>query len=278
MRKEIITLLILSAVMPSCFANYVNMVNALNPVSYWRLDETAGIVAGDEKSIQDGQYNNGVLLDQEGALSLKCNNNKAVHFDGGNDYVSIGHNSAFELASGTIQFWFKETGAILQDKSMFSKDSAGFDNGGHITFLTNHYGNKELEVRLQSTSDHYYVVSSDPIMLNTWYMATFTFGAGGMQLYINDTLIDTNPFIGGLVGNDEPIALGANTWATDPDHSLNGLEGFWSGYMDEVVIYDSVLTQQQIKDLYDFATTCVPEPCTIALLGLGALAAFRRRK
>lgn len=47
------------------------------------------------------------------------------------------------------------------------------------------------------------------------------------------------------------------------------LTDFWSGYRDEVVLYDSVLTQQQIKDLFDFATICIPEPGTVVLLGAG---------
>ncbi len=215
------------------------------------------------------------MLGQEGALSLRCNDNLAVHFDGGNDYADIPHNSAFELDLGTVQFWFKETGTILDYRALFSKDSEGFDNGGHLTIYTD--PEDKITVRLQSGSDNYTVQSSEAVLLNEWYLMTFTFGAGGMQLYINDTLADDDAYTGGLTANLEPIALGASSMISD-DLSIEPLTDFWSGYMDEVVLYDSVLTQQQIKDLFDFATTCIPDPATVVLLGLGAMVLRTRKR
>ena len=66
MKKERIsaglTLALVCICISSSQANYVDMVNALNPVSYWRVDETIGITVNDEKGTQNGTYNNGVLL------------------------------------------------------------------------------------------------------------------------------------------------------------------------------------------------------------------------
>ena len=275
MKKHIIVLIVIAMTGSAALANYVDMVNALNPVSYWRVDETVGNIVNDEKGIQNGLYNNGVLLGQEGALSLRCNDNLAVHFDGGNDYADIPHNSAFELDLGTVQFWFKETGTILDYRALFSNDSEGFDNGGHLTIHTD--PEDKLSVRLQSGSDHYRVQSSEAILLNEWYLMTFTFGAGGMQLYINDALVDDNAYDGGIANNSEPIALGAST-VFSGDQTIEPLTSFWSGYMDEVVLYDSVLTQQQIKDLFDFATICIPEPVTVVLLGVGTMVLRIRKR
>ncbi len=271
--RNVITVLICIITMIAVSsANYVDMVNALGPVSYWRLDETSGNVASDEKGVQDGTYNN-VTLGQEGALSLKCNDNKAACFI--NAYVEIDHSDAYELDEGTVQFWFKDLNTIT-DSAIFSKDSKNFDDGGHLTFMTN-AATQQLSVRLQSDADNYYVVNSTPIVLDTWYLVTLTFGSGGMELYINDGIVDTNDYTGGIENNTEPIALGANTWLSD-DGKVTPLTGFFSGCMDEVVIYDSVLSEQEIADLYDFATTCVPEPCTLVMLGLGGFGLLRRRR
>ncbi len=61
MKKHVIVLIVILLTGSAAFANYVDMVNALNPVSYWRVDETVGNIVNDEKSIQNGLYNNEVL-------------------------------------------------------------------------------------------------------------------------------------------------------------------------------------------------------------------------
>jgi len=250
------------------------MVMDLDPISYWRVQELVGDTAADEMLTQDGEYHNGILRGQDGALSLRCNDNVAIYFDGHDDYLSIEHNDEFELLNGTIQFWFKDSGTIT-DGAMFSKDSQGFDDGGHVTISTRP-DTEKLRVRLQDDQDNFEVFSDEAIVLNTWYMMTFTFGAEGMKLYMNDALVDTNPYDGGLLGNMEPLALGANTWMSG-DGTIHELEDHWSGFMDEIVIYDSVLTQQQIEDLYNFGANCVPEPATMALLALGGILLRKRR-
>lgn len=250
-------------------ANYVNIVKSHNPVGYWRLDETSGIIAGDEMATQAGQYNGGVSLGEDGALSLSCNDNLAVKFNGSDSYVAIEHNPAFNLSEGTIQLWVNDTGTI-RDVGLFSKDSTGFDAGGHLTIYLDDDDSK-VHVRLQSTDTSYYVLSSSAIELGNWYMISFTFGPSGMKLYINDQQVDNETYTGGLSDNSEPIVLGANSWDTP-------LSGFYSGLMDEVVLYDKALSPQEIKDLYDFATTCAPEPATMLLLGLGGMLLRRNRR
>ena len=71
----------------------------------------------------------------------------------------------------------KETGTILDYRALFSKDSEGFDNGGHLTIYTD--PEDKISVRLQSGSDSYMVHSSEAISLNEWYLLTFTFGTEG---------------------------------------------------------------------------------------------------
>ncbi len=61
MKKHIIVLIVIAMTGSAALANYVDMVNALNPVSYWQVDEPVGNIVNDEKSIQNSLYNNEVL-------------------------------------------------------------------------------------------------------------------------------------------------------------------------------------------------------------------------
>ena len=50
----------------------------------------------------------------------------------------------------------------------------------------------------------------------------------------------------------------------------------FDGTMDEFAIFGSQLTAQNVTDIYNAAQ--VPEPATVCILGLGALALCRRRR
>ena len=85
-------------------------------------------------------------------------------------------------------------------------------------------------------------------------------GSDGMKLYIDGVLADSDPYTGGLgttsggTGNYEPIAIGANTWASG-DLVLTPLSGFFDGLIDEVAILDQSLSAQTIQDLYSSVAT-----------------------
>ena len=64
-------------------------------------------------------------------------------------------------------------------------------------------------MRLQSTNRSNFITSSVPVSANTDHDVQFDFGSGGMQLYLDGTLVGSNDFTGGIAGNDEPIVLGA---------------------------------------------------------------------
>ena len=82
---------------PMC---YRDAVLADNPASYWRLDETSGTTAADDKGAAAGTYRNGVTLGQTGALPDTINN-KAAGFDAVDDDVQVG--DVYDYA-GTASF------------------------------------------------------------------------------------------------------------------------------------------------------------------------------
>jgi len=226
---------------------YGNTVNSMNPLAYWRLGESSGTTAADEQGLANGTYQNGVTLGQSGAIG----DDTAAEFDGSNDYVEVAHDDALLLDNGTVSLWFNASD-VSSHQGLFSKDSTGFDTGGHIHI---HVQSSRLKVRLQSDTTSY-TVQSDSLDTNTWYHAAFSFGSDGMKLYINGVLADTDSYTGGLgptsgdIGNYEPLAIGANTWQTD-DTSITPLQGYFDGLIDEVVVFDTQLSESDIQQLAD---------------------------
>ncbi|TDJ38602.1 MAG: DUF4347 domain-containing protein, partial [Gammaproteobacteria bacterium] len=228
---------------------YSNYVNSLSPLSYWRLGESSGSSSADDGSLGNAGTYNGALLGQPGALA--DDTDTAVHFNGSSDYIEIAHDPAYLLDDGTIQFWFNPD-TVAGDQFLLSKDSTGFDTGGHLTFELR---NGQLAVRLQTDSADNFVTDPGTITAGSWHHVAFTFGSGGMKLYVDGQLVDQNAYTGGLgttsggTGNFEPLALGAGTETSD-DLLITPLANFYQGYMDEVAIFGGELSLDQVQNLY----------------------------
>jgi len=225
---------------------------ALSPLSYWQLGD-AGVAAADlGSSTNVGTYNGGPLLGQTGAIN--GDGDTAARFDGIDDYVELAHSDDYLLDNGTIQLWFNvDTAAIGSSQYLFSKDSNNFDTGGHVSVYLNATGN--LEVRLQSTTTSYFITSAAAVTEGDWHHAAFSFGADGMELYLDGAIVATDSYTGGLAttsggtGNYEPIAIGGST-INSGDLVVTPVNNFFTGAIDEVAILGSQLDAATILNLY----------------------------
>jgi hypothetical protein len=228
---------------------YNTTVTDLNPISYWRLGESSGTTAVDEEGIENGTYTNGPLLNQTGAIS--GDSDTAVYFDGNNDYVEIAHDPAYLIDEGAVQLWFNAD--EYGERGLFSKDSGGNGTGGHFEIKTNAGG--QVTVRLQSTTVSYLLASTTIYTPGEWHHVVVTFGTAGMQLWIDGQLEDTDAYTDGLgtssggAGNFEPIAIGADTSGSDPT-LITPISGFFKGFIDEVAVFGSQITADEIVNLY----------------------------
>jgi hypothetical protein len=91
---------------------------------------------------------------------------------------------------------------------------------------------------------------------------TFSFGAGGMALYLDGVLADDDAFAGGLLGNREPVVIGASSERNrDESGDLGAIRtsnGF-RGSIDEVAILDAALDASQVAQLIEFGPVGVVE-------------------
>lgn len=76
-----------------------------------------------------------------------------------------------------------------------------------------------------------------------------TFGSGGLELYLDGALVASNSYTGGLIGNEEPLVIGARSWKSNAGLADN-LEGFFQGTIDELAIFDVALDSGTIATLH----------------------------
>lgn len=220
-------------------------VTSVSPVSRWTLDETVGSLATDVVGGHNGSYETGTTLGASGQVD------SATEFDGSSGYVEIGHDDAFLVDEGAIVLWFYLDNTSGR-KELFSKDSSDYDTGGHVTMYAN---GSDVQVRFQDTSSSYTLDSGSVLSATTWHHAALTFGPGGLKLYVDGALVDSDSHTGGMgtssggTGNFEPIALGANTWSSG-NLTVSPLNNYLDGRLDDVRFYDEQLTAEQVAAVF----------------------------
>jgi len=203
--------------------------------AHWKMDDGSG------SSISDSSVTNNIGNFVGNPVWTSGKVDGGLSFDGVDDFVEVAHSDAYLLSEGSVAFWFK-TDDAAKDQGLFSKDSNGFDSGGHLTIYLQ---NSRVKTRIQSTSASF-TVESGVVQSDTWYHVAFTFGSGGLKLYVDGGSPFTDAsHTGGLLGNREPIAIGAKSWSSDnlvvtPTHS------YTDGVIDDVRIYNRALTSAEV--------------------------------
>ncbi|MGN6557787.1 MAG: LamG-like jellyroll fold domain-containing protein, partial [Solirubrobacterales bacterium] len=212
---------------------YRAAVLADNPVSYWRLGETSGTAAADERGANPGTYGGGPTL---GAASLLATDtaNKAVAFDGVNDYVKVANAASLSFAgSFSLEAWIKP-GSIPASGSFASiltkPESYSLQfNGPRLEFTIIQNGARK---RLQAPSG--------AVVAGTTYHVVATYDGSMQRLYLNGKEVASTPLASGPTATSNPLYLG----------SWNGNIEFFEGTIDDAAVYNTVLSPAQVSAHY----------------------------
>jgi len=229
------------------------VLKGITPIAYWGLNETSGSAVADSAGApQDGVFfGRSPDLDDPGppaSLAPFGAQTGADFHDTRREYIAVEHDAAFEVAQGTIQLWFRTRDA-WDNQTLFAKDQDGRSNGLRIRL-----DDRDLRVQMEEGGavhaiDTRYTEFANLVRSNTWYQLTFTFGTGGMKLYVDGVLVGTNAYTGGLTGNHEPIVIGGsngNHRGASDDLSRLRITAPFDGQIDEVAFYGVALAPEQI--------------------------------
>jgi hypothetical protein len=209
-----------------------------NLVAYYPLDGDATDASGNGN---DGTLINGVACDAQGKFGNACS------FDGSDDYVDLGNDNSLKLQYPmSILSWIYIQQYPPVRGSIVARDVPG---NREYEFRVSNNGNPSFTVYPTGSSTGQEGQASNAILpLNTWYHVAVTLDSSrNISLYINGTLDSSGTISNGNIPTANIITtIGEGTYQ---NYNFNGL-------IDEVRIYDRVLSEQEINDIMTGTSTC----------------------
>ena len=222
-------------------------------VGYWKMDEGYGDTANNSGSV--GSAINGDLAGScPGAATCPTWSNsgkfgKALSFDG-SDYLQVPDNSSLDLGLDqaiTISAWIKTN--ITTAQRIIAKYQAS-GAGGYSLMLNN--GPYLRIVTNNGSGTTYQAVESTILPQNSWQFVTGVINPGQpLKLYRNGVEVSYSAqqiYVSEDNSNADSLKIGTIETADS---------AFWNGFIDEVKIYNSALTEDEIKLDYNHGSAMV---------------------
>jgi len=198
-------------------------------VGEWLFNEGSGNVANDTS----GNNNHGAINKATWVKTGKYGS--ALDFDGATSSVVVDHNDILvPMDTATVTVWTylrrHPAGGIIE--SILSK------GGVHKDFDLQVESDKFIKWYVSSTPTNYNVVSKTQMPLNEWTFIAVTYKSkDGISIYVNGKLENTTKMFEQRDPSSEPIRIGISFWANR----------FWDGMLDEIRLFDTVLSEAEIK-------------------------------
>ncbi len=249
--------------------DYTSAITALGPYLYWKLDETGTtttVAVDTSGNGRTGTYNPGATAASftrgiAGALTTDSPN-LAVTLTSATSCINTTSTTAVAAPAQLSEIvWFKSTSTTGGKILGFEQPRTGVAQAGSGGTYDRHIymdGAGKVWFGVYNAGDSL-ISSSTALNDGAWHMAAGTLGTPGMKLYIDGTLVGTNPNTVGEAttgwwragcGN---LAGWGDGWTggNSPTTSSAPARNYpFTGSIDEVAIWTTVLSATQIRDLY----------------------------
>jgi hypothetical protein len=202
-------------------------------VGYWKFDEGTGTSVYDQSgNLHNGTFVNGTLWSTNVPTGVTYNNTGSAQFDGVDDGVSftVGYQSPISVSA-----WVKRTGAGPSGPRIME-----------LPYFVIYSSNGDYSLRVSpvsATTNAVYVGGTIPVD-SLWHHVVVTYNMAAAPVMYIDGLSQT-------VTNPTP-ASGAAVTSGGTGYIGNRSDGArpWAGSIDDVRIYNVVLSQARVSALY----------------------------
>lgn len=287
MKKSTIVSVLIVAALCLSFAgsaqamSYQDVVMADNPLVYYRFEDASSANGEQVWDSAENAWKHGTYVNKDwdpitfaagipgaGGQAVQLNGNGS---DGAGNCVSAWSGGELVTENMTLSLWMKSTGDSQNNYARLIQHNGGESSNAYG--IGSYPQGAGGEITVIGGGSTWYTGTGD-VFDGEWHHIVVTYQQNGADLYEHvyidgvskwgNTKADTS-----LSTTYDWLTLGSegNQW-----YMYNGFVGL----LDEVAIYDSVLEIESIQAQY--AAGIIPEPATLALLGLGAITLLRRRK
>jgi len=239
------------------------------PIGWWKFDEASGSLAAASAGGIDG-----TLVNPLARVSGIAGNAVRVESAGLN-HVTFGNSFDLVGTSYSMGFWVQTSqGFAATDQVIVGRHRATFVSGYfHGMNANGPYGSQNKAWAYQSSLPGNQPISTSSVNDGGWHhvMTTFDMGTSLHRIYVDGVLEDTRVAAAMNLANAD-FMIGAIF------NNVGTTIGSFTGNVDDLQIYGTALSSGDVSYLYFNPGQAVPEPMTLAVLGLGALALRRRRK
>jgi hypothetical protein len=198
-------------------------------VAAYGFEETSGSQAIDAS----GNANHGQI---SGATRLATTRfGRALQFDGRDDLVNIKHSASLGLTKAmTLEAWVYPTARLSGSPTVLLKERSG-----GLAYALD--ANSDATLRPSSTINvggaDRQLAAGPQLPSNTWTHLAATYDGATQRLYVNGQLAGSRPQTGSIATSDGTLRIGGSAIVNDE---------FFTGYVDEVRVYNRALTQAEI--------------------------------
>lgn len=252
-----------AALQTAAACDFNNQVNIDSPFGYWRLGEEGTITMSNSGSLGNAVDGNlvgsGAVLGVSSLISVTDNN--AIEFDGTDAWVHIPDNNAINIngpyTAKTIELWFKanaslnglqmiyEQGGGSRGLNIYLNDDQLYLNGWNIITSDgagDGWGPLYITETIQPGATYHLVMLFEGESAANTYDGTITG-------YLNGRPLNSVSGIGRLYSHGDDIGIGGVAGGTYY-HTGGGGPSYFNGIIDEVVLYNTVLTEERILAHY----------------------------
>jgi len=237
------------------------------PIAWWTFDQTGSGTALDSAGSVHGTLAGPAAMIAGGISGGALDTRNGGWSDMGNNFAMAG--TAFSM-----QTWILTESTASTSSIIAGKHTTGHFNG--YMMRTNldggGYGTASKASFYQSNSQANTAVGLTTVTDGVWHHLVATYSPGGsLHLYV-DGMLDATLAAQPIIGNSSPFMVGG-VFSTPHNALINAFDGL----IDEVQLYDYVLSPEQVRQLHQNPGTAIPAPGTALAMILG-LATIRRRR
>jgi len=214
----------------------------VNAIFHFELEDTTW---GSNETVTDSV--NGLTGTAKGGTgNATGSEGDGAQFDGSGDYIEVAHTPTMENTSGTFTMDFSR----WNKGTLASKDSSGYDDGGHFDIdLTS----GEVKVRFQTDGESFELKGGD-VEYDQWTNVTVTWDGNDVTLYVDGEAVDSEESDWNMSANHNPWTFGASQVKSD-DNVANKLEDYLNGQIDNPALFDGALSAAEVAAMVDGGVT-----------------------